>query len=275
MTSNLQARYVEIEGALAFIEDWGEGTPLFCIHTAGQSGVQYRYAAAELALLGYRVIVPDLPGHGRSEPRPGGAVTDLGDYAGWCVSLIEHLQLKMPVIVGCSIGGKISLDVATRMGDRISAIIAMAASAEPGRANVSGLKRELEDIAAPSRTDRTFYGTRAVVGSAVPDEQRDLIARMHCREDPEVSTSDLIGWGSHDVVSTLTQITAPARLVLGTDDLWVDPKAVERTAAGIDGAEFTYLNGVGHYPMEEMPDFAQFIHQWLARSSISTATEER
>lgn len=265
---NLAAHYLNIEGSLAFVEDWGQGQPVFCIHTAGQSGVQYRYAAKELAALGYRVIVPDLPGHGRTEPSPGGAVTNLGDYAAWCVRVIEALGLERPVILGCSIGGKISLDVAARMGDRISAVIAMAASAEPGAINVNGLRRELEDTAAPSRRDRTYYGTRAVVGSKVPDAERDMIARMHCREDAEISISDLIGWGTHQVFDRLTDVTAPAHLVLGSDDLWVDTAAVHRAVAVIDGADYTYLEGIGHYPMEEMPDFPDFVHGWLASKGI-------
>jgi pimeloyl-ACP methyl ester carboxylesterase len=269
VNSGLKAHYLEIGGSLAFIEDWGEGQPIFCIHTAGQSGVQYRYPARELAALGYRVIVPDLPGHGRSEPSPGGAVTSLGDYASWCVSAIEKLGLDKPVVLGCSIGGKISLDVACSMGDRISAVIAMAASAEPGVINVNGLRRELEDIAAPSRRDRTFYGTRAVVGSNVTDAERDMIAQMHCREDAEVSTSDLIGWGSHQVFDRLKNIAAPAHLVLGSDDLWVDPAAVQRAVTEIDEADYSYLDGIGHYPMEEMPNFAQFVHKWLVSKDIN------
>jgi pimeloyl-ACP methyl ester carboxylesterase len=272
VNAGLKAHYLEIEGSLAFIEDWGEGQPIFCIHTAGQSGVQYRYAARELAALGYRVIVPDLPGHGRSEPHPRGVVTRLDDYASWCVSVIERLGLDKPVIVGCSIGGKISLDVACRMGDRISAVIAMAASAEPGDINVKGLRRELEDIAAPSRRDRTYYGTRAVVGSKVAGAERDMIARMHCREDAEVSTSDLIGWGTHQIFDRLKNIAVPAQLVLGSDDLWVDPAAVQRAVTEIGDAEYSYLDGIGHYPMEEMPDFAEFVHQWLASKATNKAT---
>jgi len=269
MNASLRAHYIEVDGSLAFIEDWGEGAPLFCIHTAGQSGVQYRYPADELAALGYRVIVPDMPGHGRTEPSPGGAVTSLGDYTAWCVSVIERLKLEAPVIVGCSIGGEIALDVATLMGDKISAVIAMAASAGPGQINVNGLQRELEDIAAPSRTDRTFYGTRAVIGSMVPDDKQALIARMHCREDPEISTSDLIAWGTNKVFDQLKNITAPAHLVLGSDDPWVDPAAVKRAVAEIDGAEFTYLDGIGHYPMEEMPDFAGFVDNWLGTKGLA------
>lgn len=264
MSTELTAQYITLDGASAFVEIWGSsGQAVFCIHTAGQSGVQYREAAAGLARLGYRVIVPDLPGHGRSEPHRSGPVTDLGEYAAWCVRLIEALELVQPVIVGCSIGGKISLDIAARLGNRIHSVIAMAANADRGHANVAGLRRELEDISAPSRSDRTYYGTRAVVGNDVSEDRRELIARMHCREDPQVSISDLLAWGSHDIFGKLRTIVAPARLVAGSDDLWIDAASVQRAAAEIPGAHYTYLQGIGHYPMEEMTDFAEHVDRWV------------
>lgn len=268
----LKASYLRIDGAMAFVEQWGSGLPVFCVHTAGQSGVQYRETAAELAARGYRVIVPDLPGHGRSEPYITGAVTDLSCYAQWCIEVMTALEVRQPVVIGCSIGGKIGLDIAIRMGDDIHSVIAMAANADRGQANVAGLRRELEDISAPSRSDRTYYGTRAVVGSAVTAERRELIARMHCREDPQISTSDLIAWGNHDILDKLQDIAAPAHLVAGSDDLWIDAASVERAAAKIPGARYTYLDGIGHYPMEEMPDFAERAHIWIKEADVLRRT---
>lgn len=266
----LRAHYLEVDGVLAFVEDWGEGIPILCVHTAGQSGVQYRHVAPELAQLGYRVIVPDMPGHGRSEPHPAGPVTDLGQYAAWLLELVGVLELDRPVVVGCSIGGKITLDIATRAGDSIRAAVAMAASAEPGVLSVRGLRRELEDVSAPSRTDRTYYGTHAVVGQSVAPDKRELIARMHCREDPQISNSDLIGWGTHDIKAQLRHVAAPTHVVVGEDDRWIAASLAERTAGAIAGADFTVLAGIGHYPMEEMDDFAGFVHGWLKSKSLAS-----
>lgn len=263
----MRAEYRGLAGSLAFLEDIGAGRPVLCIHTAGQSGVQWRRVGGALARLGRRVIVPDLPGHGRSEPAPGGPVRDLGAYAAWCAELIEALGLDRPYVVGCSIGGKIALDLACRLGEKLSGVVAMAADAglDPaaGRAMARGLERELEDSAAPSRTDRTYYGTLAVVGRAVPAERRRLIADMHRRENPGVSTSDLIGWASHDVWAGLPSVRCPVHLVVGGDDLWVDAARVRRTADLIPGARYTLLDGIGHYPMEEMDDFAAVLDGWL------------
>lgn len=270
----LKAQYLPMDGALAFVEQWGTGQPVFCIHTAGQSGVQYRHAAAGLARLGYSVVVPDLPGHGRSEPALAGPVTSLSDYAAWCVQLIDTLGLERPVVVGCSIGGKIALDIAARMGDRIHSVIAMAANADRGHANIAGLRRELEDISAPSRSDRTYFGTKAVVGGSVAPDRRELIALMHRREDPQVSTSDLIAWGSHDILDLLPSITAPAHLVAGSDDLWINATSVELAAAKIPGARYSYLEGIGHYPMEEMSDFAEHVDTWIHEADAQRGSSQ-
>ncbi|MGC9666157.1 alpha/beta fold hydrolase [Planosporangium sp. 12N6] len=259
----IEARYLELDGSLSYVEIAGDGPAVLCVHTAGQSGVQWRHTTRELAALGYRVVVPDLPGHGRSEPAVGGPVSDLGGYAQWCQRLIRVLGLERPFVVGCSIGGKITLDLATRMGDDLSGAVAMAAEAGTGTVSVSGLRRELEDVAAASRADRTYLGTLAVVGSSLPPERAELIAQMHRREDPAVSTSDLIGWGTHDVRAKLPSISCPVHLVVGEDDLWLDPAKVRWAASQIPGARCTVLKGIGHYPMEEIDGFAGVLHGWL------------
>lgn len=263
--TTLRARQLIINDRIAFVEDWGDAdaTPLLALHTAGQSGVQYSHVAADLAGLGYRVIVPDFPGHGRSEPSVDGPVTNLGDYAQFALTVLDQLEIDRFVAVGCSIGGKITIDLAVRAGDRIQAAIAMAAGSRPGNVSIRGLTRELVDISTPSRGDRTYWGTRAVVGSAVGEERRSLIARMHCREDPIVSNSDLIGWGKHDVSAGLPTVTCPTILVAGEDDLWIDAEAIRRDAESIPRGSFTVLPGIGHYPMEEMTDFAHQVDAWV------------
>lgn len=263
--TTLRAHQLIINDRIAFVEDWGDAdaTPLLALHTAGQSGVQYSHVAADLAGLGYRVIVPDFPGHGRSEPSVDGPVTNLGDYAQFALTVLDQLEIDRFVAVGCSIGGKITIDLAVRAGDRIQAAIAMAAGSRPGNVSIRGLTRELVDISTPSRGDRTYWGTRAVVGSAVGEERRSLIARMHCREDPIVSNSDLIGWGKHDVSAGLPTVTCPTILVAGEDDLWIDAEAIRRDAESIPRGSFTVLPGIGHYPMEEMTDFAHQVDAWV------------
>lgn len=274
----IESRYVTIDSALGFVEivhpepDVAVAGAVLCIHTAGQSGVQWRHVAAALATHGHRVIVPDLPGHGRSEPAVDGPVTDLAVYADWLWKLLDALEIERPYVIGCSIGGKLTLDLATRPDRPLAGAIAMAAEAGPGRVNIAGLRRELEDVAGPSRGERTYLGTIASVGNAVPPDRARLIATMHRREDPVVSSSDLIGWGGHDVRDRLPLATCPVHLVAGEQDPWISAATVESDARRVPGSRFTLLPGYGHYPMEEVDDFAALAAEWLReleqRSSV-------
>lgn len=271
----LKAQYIEVGGTLAYVESAGTGPTVLCLHTAGQSGVQWRYVTEELAELGYRVLVPDLPGHGRSEPHPDGPVDSLSVYAQWCGELLDILDAHEPYVVGCSIGGKIALEMAVQRGERLAGVVAMAAHGgtvtEGHNISTSGLRRELEDAAAPSRTDRTYLGTLAVVGQSVPSERAELIARMHRREDPEISNSDLIGWVRQNLQDDLSSVACPAHVVVGSDDLWLNPADAQRTAELIPRSSYTLLEGIGHYPMEEIEGFAAQLHQWLGDLSLIEA----
>jgi pimeloyl-ACP methyl ester carboxylesterase len=257
------AMWVTANGAELYVEIAGEGTTVFCVHTAGQSGVQYRRLVQELPALGYRVVVIDLPGHGRSRPAPGGPVQDLHEYAEFCWAAMVELEIVAPFVVGCSIGGKIALDLCVHHGGEIAGAVAMEADAYNGALSVSGLRRSMSDPASPSQGDRTFFGTLASLGMNVDDQRAHEIALMHRREDNVITASDLIGWTTHDLRSDLRFISCPVLVIAGSDDFWIRPGWVRECAEMIPLGEYRQLEGVGHYPMEEIEGFASLLVRWL------------
>ncbi|QXJ25648.1 alpha/beta hydrolase [Actinomadura graeca] len=258
------ADYMEIDGRLAFVETWPGGRPaVLCVHTAGQSGVQYRHVADGLAALGFGVVVADLPGHGRSEPAPGGPVSDLSWYAGWCMRLMAALELERPYLLGCSIGGSIALDIATRMPGGLSGVVALDPSGVLPSDDGPPRPPALEDSASPSMRDRTYFGTIEACGRSVPAERAELIAQMHCREDWHITVSDIHGALTHDIREALAAITCPVRILTGEDDFFVPPSRVRRIAGLVPHAAFELMPGIGHYPMEEIPDFAERFDRWV------------
>ncbi|QEC47048.1 alpha/beta hydrolase [Baekduia soli] len=259
----IRAEYHEIDGAVGFAEVAGDGPPVLCLHTAGQTGAQWREVLHALPAHGYRVIAPDLPGHGRSESPLGGPVRDLRRHGRWLAVLLHRLGAQHPFVVGCSIGGKLALELALDPGVAPRGVVAMAADAHNRRLSVRGLERSLEDAASPSRSDRTYLGTLACVGRAVGPERAARIAAMHRREDPVVSAADLIAWTSHDLRDRLGAIACPVRLVAGEDDFWIDLADTRWAAGRIPGAAYEELAGVGHYPMEEIEGFPELLATWL------------
>jgi pimeloyl-ACP methyl ester carboxylesterase len=257
------ATYVDTTFGRCFVETAGHGPAVLCLHTAGQSGVQYAETVLRLPGLGYTAVVPDLPGHGRSDPARPAPVQDVADYRRACVEIVDALGIVEFYVVGVSVGGKLALDFAVHGGERVLGVIALEAEAYNRKASAASLLRTREGSASPSSAERTYYGTLASCGSSVPAGRAELIAARHRREDPLITALDLTAWATHDLRGRLGSVDRPVHLVAGGEDLWISLDDVRATAAAIPGARLTILDGIGHYPMEELVDFPERLAAWL------------
>ena len=117
-----------------YIEEAGQGIPLLCLHTAGSDGRQYRGLLNDKRVTdNYRVIVFDMPWHGKSSPPEGYQneeykLTSRG-YIQMILEIADALELDKPVVMGCSIGGRIALYLAHQHAKRFRAIIGLESAA--------------------------------------------------------------------------------------------------------------------------------------------------
>ena len=94
-----------------YVEEAGSGIPLLCLHTAGSDGRQYRGLLNDARITqNYRVIVFDMPWHGKSSPPAGWEDEEYRltsrDYVRMILEVSAALELDKPVVMGCSIGGR-------------------------------------------------------------------------------------------------------------------------------------------------------------------------
>ena len=111
-------------------EEAGKGVPLVCLHTAGSDGRQYRALLNDKKLLKkFRVIVFDMPWHGKSSPPENSQVghykLSTESYISQIMSFIDGLELVKPVVMGCSIGGRIILHLAIHFPEKFRALIGL------------------------------------------------------------------------------------------------------------------------------------------------------
>jgi pimeloyl-ACP methyl ester carboxylesterase len=87
----------------------GSGAAVLLIHGLGSSGADWAFQVPALESQ-FRVLMPDLPGCGHSEPTPeAGSVESLAQ-ALWC--LLDELEIPCPDVVGFSLGGAVALEMA-------------------------------------------------------------------------------------------------------------------------------------------------------------------
>ena len=117
-----------------YVEQAGEGTPLLCLHTAGSDGRQYRALMNDARVTSkHRVIAFDMPWHGKSSPPAGWHDEEYqltsAQYTTMVLEISAALELDKPILIGCSIGGRIALHLALEHPERFRAIIGLQAGA--------------------------------------------------------------------------------------------------------------------------------------------------
>ena len=113
-------RQLMLAGVSTAVLEGGEGPPVILLHGPSANATHWMRVLPDLARA-HRVIAPDLPGHGASEPaegRPGSAA-----LFAWLGQLIERTCESPPVLVGHALGGAIAARFAAGDGDRIRALV--------------------------------------------------------------------------------------------------------------------------------------------------------
>jgi pimeloyl-ACP methyl ester carboxylesterase len=104
--------------------DAGKGEPLLLLHGYTGASTDWAFCFDELASQ-YRLIIPDLRGHGRST-NPSGAYTQR-QAAHDVQALLDHLGIGSFRGIGASGGGNILLHLATQQPERVEAMVLMSA----------------------------------------------------------------------------------------------------------------------------------------------------
>lgn len=123
-------RFLRLRGHRLAYRTYGDegGEPVVLIHAfASQSG-SWASTAEALAQRGFRVIAPDLRGHGRSDWTPTYALVDFEDDLS---ALLDALGLGAINLIGHSLGGHLALKLATRQPERIRRLVIEAAPVPP------------------------------------------------------------------------------------------------------------------------------------------------
>ena len=117
---------IGVNGFQMYVEERGEGEPLLLLHGGTGIGADWNLVFTAGDPAGFRVIVPDLRGHGRST-NPSRAFT-FREAATDVFALLDRLGISRVKAIGLSMGAKTLLHMATRQPDRIDAMVLVSAT---------------------------------------------------------------------------------------------------------------------------------------------------
>jgi non-heme chloroperoxidase len=233
--------------------------PIVFVHGWSRAGTDWLAQLTDPELTArYRLLAPDLRGHGDSEIAEGG-YDDAAVWARDLAAVLEHAG-RPAVLVGSSYGGLVITDYLRVHGqDRVGGLVFAGALTEIGAGHPGGAVGRLmgaelravlaEDpaVAVPALT-RLATGLTAQPASGTVIQQR---LATSLRVPPRVRRALF----RRDVRSAevLAATTVPALVVHGTADEVVAPSAAEFAAGKIPDASLVWFEGVGHLPFAERP----------------------
>ena len=239
-----------------YVEEAGQGIPLLLLHTAGSDGRQWRGLLNDAEVTRhFRAIAFDMPWHGKSSPpegfAPGEYRLTTAAYTGMILAVAEAMGLARPVVMGCSIGGRIVLDLAAEHSRRVRAVIGLQSSAfvDPyyDTAWLDHPEVHGGEVCAAI--------VSGLVGPGALQAGRAETLWHYSQGGPGVFRGDLHFYkGEGDLRAKLARIdtaACPVHLLSGDYDYSCRPEDTLATAAAIPGAEAVIMPGLGHFPMSE------------------------
>jgi pimeloyl-ACP methyl ester carboxylesterase len=205
----------------------------------------------------FRVIAFDLPWHGKSYPPVGWEKQEYKltteRYVASIRAFCAALELRVPVAMGCSIGGRIILQLAHAFGSEFRALIGLeAADFQEPWYDTSWLHRS--DVHGGEVCAALVSG---LIAPQSPDEHRHETLWQYMQSGPGIFKGDLYFYRvDSDLRGRLGGIdtaVCPLFLLTGEYDFSCSPDDTLRTARQIPGVEVTVMEQVGHFPMSENP----------------------
>src|SRR6476646_5161612 len=109
-----ECKHLTLHGQHVAYRDAGRGDVLLLIHGMAGSSSTWRAVLPTLSE-NYRVVAPDLPGHGESG-KPRGDYS-LGAFAAWLRDLLNELEIDRVTVIGQSLGGGVAMQFAYQHPD--------------------------------------------------------------------------------------------------------------------------------------------------------------
>ena len=250
----------------------GGGSPLFLFHSLLSDRASFDAIVPELSK-SYRVIVPELPGFGRSQA-VGGGLADVADRMADAVR--DAAEGKDAIVLGNGYGGFVALQMAIRhpkLATRLVLADCGAAFSEAGREAFRNMAAASKARGLSAITDiamRRLFAPDFQDGH--PDLMRDR-REAFLRTDPEVFRAACDALANLDLRPELDKVRVPVLVLVGEHDEATPPPMSRELAAGLPQAHLEIVPGCAHVPQLQSPAiFLEMVGDFLPAAIAAAVT---
>ena len=205
----------------------------------------------------YRLIMPDLRGHGESSLGTGAATMD--KHAVDLARVLDEAGIRQASLVGVSIGGYIAFEFWRRFRDRLTGLVLCNTKASQDTSEARSARLEAARDVLERGTEPFFESmlTRAL-GETTRRSRPDLVEgalRMMRKMSAEAVAGVQHGMAERpDSTATLRTISVPVLIITGDEDILTGVPEAELMKPHIPGSQMRIVAKAGHYSPWEQPE---------------------
>jgi pimeloyl-ACP methyl ester carboxylesterase len=260
--------HADLNGSQIHYEVHGEGDPLICVHGLG---CDRRAWALQIEPFSerYRAVFFDNRDVGQSSLATEDYTT--ADMAGDVLALADHLELETFHLLGISLGGMISQQVALAAPERVRTLtlaVTHGGVQKAGRVRGHLLGSYARNLPPEDVVDNLLYlcYTEAFFeNEAMFDFMRNALLENPYPQPPEAFARQAKAGSLHDVRDRMGELTMPVHVIGAERDLMIPVWKSHELASLIPDAKLTVVEGAGHGAMWEHSDaFNTAVTEYLA-----------
>jgi pimeloyl-ACP methyl ester carboxylesterase len=244
----------------------GDGLPVVLLHPFPVHH-EFWLPVADVLATRYRVVMPDLRGHGESEAGEGPATME--KHAADIAHVMDDANIGRAPLVGVSIGGYALFEFWRKYRGRVAALGLCNTKASADGPDARGGRLQAANDVLERGTETFFESMIPKVLAKTTREMRpDLVhgaLRMMRQMSPEDVAQVQRGMAARpDSIETLKTINVPTLLVTGDEDPMTGVNEAELMRRHISGSQMQVIPKAGHYsPWEQPHDAATILRQFL------------
>ena len=249
------------DGVTLAVQEWGnpDGPAILFIHGYAQSSLSWSKQVEDPDLAGaFRLVTFDLRGHGMSDKPDGDAYYKEGQrWADDVGAIIEALGLDKPVLVAWSYGGRVVGDYLTHRGEGaiggLNLVDATFAGGNPewfgpGVANIEPMTSN--DLRTMIEGTRAFLHACFSIQPSAEEFATMLAFNMMVPRHVRIA----LGGRPSEYEAAWKALTVPVLVTHGVDDQLLTIAMGRHGASLIEGAQTSFMEGIGHAPFWEAPE---------------------
>jgi 3-oxoadipate enol-lactonase len=254
------------DDAEIFYEIQGDGPPVVLLHPF-PAHHEFWLPVIPALQSRYRLILPDLRGHGESEIGQGPAL--MAKHAADIARIMDAAGVGKAAFIVCSIGGYIVFEFLRRFRSRVSALALCDTRPQPDTTEARANRLKNADAVLEQGTEQFLKSmVPKLFGSTTVSSRPDIVEgalQMMRKMSPEDISLVLRGMGERpDSTRDLKHINLPTLIVIGEEDMLSTAADGELMRQNIPGSRLKIIPKAGHYAPWERPEaVAPLLRQFL------------